>query len=74
MEQKRGEGKQRFYKEGNKLGLEVSALKAGLELPYELCCSVKEQKNGPKLQKLSMSHPYLRMHTYERDFWYTCIK
>ena len=44
VEQKRGGRKQRFYKGGDKLGLEVSALKAGLEPPYELFSSVKEQK------------------------------
>ena len=39
MEQKRGEGKQRFWKwEGGKLGQGVGALKkGGLEPPYELC-------------------------------------
>ena len=40
MEQKRGEGKQRFKKGEGKLGQGVGALKRGgrgVETPYELC-------------------------------------
>ena len=74
VKRKRGEGKQRFYKGGQAGSRGKYCKKGELEPSCELCSGEKEHKMAQNDKILSLPHPYLRKHTYERDFWYTCIK